>query len=57
MRIKVWLPAAALAILGFTASGIAGAGAGVPLVDAVKSRDKAAVLTMLQQKKHQCECP
>jgi len=56
MSIKAWLPAAALAIAGFTASSIA-AGAGVPLVDAVKSRDRAAVLTMLQQKKVNVNAP
>src|SRR5437870_3215200 len=56
MSIKAWLPAVALAIAGFTASSIA-AGAGVPLVDAVKSRDRAAVLTMLQQKKVNVNAP
>src|SRR2546423_4584674 len=49
-NIKIWLPVAALAIAAFTASSIAGAGAGAPLVDAVKARDKAAVLTLLQKK-------
>src|SRR6266403_1531836 len=56
-NIKIWLPAAALAIAAFTASSIAGAGAGAPLVDAVKARDRAAVLTLLQQKKVNVNTP
>jgi len=57
MRRKVWLPVAALAIFGFTASALSGVGADVPLVDAVKSKDRAAVLTMLQQKKVDVNTP
>ena len=50
MRTRIWLSAAALVIGAFTASVLAGAGGGAPLVDAVKAKDKAAVLTMLQKK-------
>ncbi len=50
MRTRIWLSSAALVIGAFTASVLAGAGAGAPLVDAVKAKDKAAVLTMLQKK-------
>src|SRR5436190_23093135 len=49
MRLKVLLPAAALMLSGFAMPGLARA-AGVPLVDAVKSRDRAAALALLQQK-------
>ena len=56
-NIKRFLPVAALAIAGFTAFSIAGVAAGVPLVDAVKAKDRAAVLTMLQQKKVNVNAP
>jgi len=50
MRTRLWLSSAALVIGAFSASVLAGAGAGALLVDAVKAKDKAAVLTMLQKK-------
>jgi ankyrin repeat protein len=51
MRVKTWLTVAVLAIAAFgAASAVAHPAAGVTLVDAVKSRDRAAALAMLQQK-------
>ena len=39
MRTRIWLSAAALVIGAFTASVLAGAGGGAPLVDAVKAKE------------------
>jgi ankyrin repeat protein len=47
MRVKIFFPACVLAIAGLCATAM---GAVAPLVDAVKARDRAAVLKLIEQR-------